>query len=85
MNQDKIFELAANDVPQGKLFINGAWTLSQSGRSYGVISPINGQHLTTIELAQPEDVDAAVAAARASFAKGSWVTHGPGRAQKNSA
>lgn len=82
MNQDKIFELAANDVPQGKLFINGAWILSQSGRSYHVISPINGRHLTTIELAQPEDVDAAVAAARASFAKGSWSRMAPAGRKK---
>lgn len=82
MEQDKIFQLASADIKKGKLFINGSWTSSRSGQSFEVISPINGESLTTIEMAQSDDIDAAVTAARASFQKGSWSRMAPAGRKK---
>ncbi|MEO0678668.1 MAG: aldehyde dehydrogenase family protein, partial [Pseudomonadota bacterium] len=59
-------------VPAQNLLIDGTWRQAQDGATQTVSSPINGEPLTTIAAGTAEDVDHAVAAARAAFSKGAW-------------
>ncbi len=53
-------------TPKG-LFIGGQWVKPRSGESITTINPSNGDVLGEAPLASEEDVDAAVAAAKAAF------------------
>ena len=46
------------------LFIGGAWVAAKSGESFETVNPATGAVLARIAQAGPEDIDAAVAAAR---------------------
>ena len=54
------------------LFIDGAWTKGLGGRSWTVTNPANGKELAQVAVAEPQDVDRAVAAARRAFDEGPW-------------
>jgi betaine-aldehyde dehydrogenase len=54
-----------------KLFINGAWRDARSGRTLDVINPATEQVFQTCAAGGPEDIDAAVAAAKGAMA-GPW-------------
>ncbi|BFZ58985.1 aldehyde dehydrogenase (NAD(P)(+)) ald5 [Savitreella phatthalungensis] len=58
------------EQPTG-LFINNEWVKSKSGQTFETINPTNGKPIVAIQEAQEEDVDVAVAAARAAFQHGS--------------
>ncbi|MYM57293.1 aldehyde dehydrogenase family protein [Rhodobacteraceae bacterium GS-10] len=68
-------------VPPQKLYIGGTWQEAQGG-TLDVVSPIDGQKLTTIESASAADVDRAVAAARAAFEDGRWSRMAPAARKK---
>jgi betaine-aldehyde dehydrogenase len=53
------------------LFIDGTWT-SGSGGTDDVINPFDASVVETVGLAGPDDVERAVAAARAAFDTGPW-------------
>ena len=80
--QDKIDHLRTLPVPPRSLFIGGAWQAARSGSTMNVVSPIDGTILTTIADAGAEDVDRAVAAARAAFEKGTWSRAAPAERKK---
>jgi gamma-glutamyl-gamma-aminobutyraldehyde dehydrogenase len=80
--QDKIDHLRALPVPAQSLFIGGGWHAARSGETMQVISPIDGTILTTIADAGADDVDLAVAAARAAFEKGTWSKAAPAERKK---
>lgn len=61
---------------QAGQFINGRLVASTSGQTCPVIDPSNGELITTLDAAGPDDVEAAVAAARAAFP--GWSTATPG-------
>lgn len=54
-----------------QLLINGQWVPSHSGNRVPTINPANGQELTHVALADKENVDDAVKAARDAF-NGEW-------------
>jgi betaine-aldehyde dehydrogenase len=54
------------------MLIGGKWVKGSTGKSFPVISPFTQEQLTTIAEASPEDVDAAVRAARKAFDEGPW-------------
>jgi aldehyde dehydrogenase (NAD+) len=58
---------------ESRLFINNQFVHAKSGKTITVTNPANGSLVGTVEIAGPEDVDAAVAAASAAF-KGEWST-----------
>lgn len=60
-------------LPRALNLIDGRWVPAASGKEMDVRSPIDGEVFTRIADSGPEDVDAAVAAARAPS------TAGPGR------
>jgi betaine-aldehyde dehydrogenase len=61
---------------EGAQFIGGRLTRGTSGRTHAVVDPASGEEVFTYELAGVEDVDAAVAAARAAFP--GWAALTPG-------
>ncbi|KAK5135099.1 hypothetical protein LTR08_005624 [Meristemomyces frigidus] len=65
-------------APNGKkytqptgLFINNEWVASSKGNKITSINPTDETEIVSVHAAEPEDVDKAVAAARAAF-KGPW-------------
>jgi acyl-CoA reductase-like NAD-dependent aldehyde dehydrogenase len=56
----------------GELYIDGAFRAAKSGERRDVVNPANGQVITTVAEAGPDDVDAAVSAARHAFDEGTW-------------
>ena len=76
LTQADIDTLAAAPVPAGRLLIDGVW--AEGGAApLEVLSPINGQHLTTIASATKADVARATAAARRAFDDGRWSRQSP--------
>jgi acyl-CoA reductase-like NAD-dependent aldehyde dehydrogenase len=59
-------------VPPSKLFINGCWEDSACARTVDVVNPATGEWIAAVPDSDADDVDRAVAAARASFQKKSW-------------
>ncbi len=60
-----------------QLYINGKWKPAQGGKTLPVTSPINGETLAQVSLAESADVDAAVRAARTAFDEGPWPRMDP--------
>ncbi|GLJ48728.1 hypothetical protein SUGI_1027580 [Cryptomeria japonica] len=59
-------------VKYTKLFINGEFVDSVSGRSFETFDPRTGDSITSVAEAGKEDVDVAVKAARNAFDHGPW-------------
>ena len=76
MQQQQIDSLKAMPVAPQQLFINGQWQAG-TGSSHSVISPVDGQVITTIERASRADMQAAIKAARQSFDDGRWANQAP--------
>lgn len=55
-----------------QMLIGGEWVDSRSGRTFESFDPYTGKPWALVPRAAPEDVDAAVAAARAAFRDSSW-------------
>ncbi len=55
-----------------KLFINGEWVPSASGKTFKTLNPSNSEVLAIVSEAEKEDVDRAVRAARKAFDEGPW-------------
>lgn len=60
-----------------ELFIGGKFVKSLSGKTFDVINPADESVTATIERGSPEDIDAAVKAARFAFEKGPWSRMDP--------
>src|ERR1700756_4980001 len=60
-----------------ELFIGGRWRKPASPQQLAVVSPHSQEPIGHVQVAGPEDVDAAVAAARRAFDQGPWprMTH----------
>lgn len=82
MTQTEIDRLRKLTVPAGSLFIEGRFVSASDGEELDVISPIDGRVFTRIAAGSARDVDAAVAAARASFNAGKWSRSAPAYRKK---
>ncbi|GGX52251.1 gamma-aminobutyraldehyde dehydrogenase [Streptomyces chartreusis] len=67
---------AQDRFADGAQFIAGRYAKGTSGRTHAVVDPATGEEVYTYELAGADDVDAAVAAARAAFPGWSGATPG---------
>lgn len=76
LDQPTIDHLAAAPVAAGRLLIDGQW-LAGSDPETPVLSPIDGQQLTTLASASAADVARACASARAAFDDGRWSRLAP--------
>jgi len=65
-----------NQSPR-QLLIGGEWVESASGRRFDTVNPATGETLAQVAHGQAEDIDRAVAAARAAFESPSWETMKP--------
>lgn len=59
-----------------KLYINGQFVNSVSGKTFESLNPATGEVLATVSEAGAEDIDLAVKAARHAFDEGPWRTMG---------
>ena len=82
LDQSRIDALRFSELDPRGLFIDGMFRDSASGRRRDVVSPIDGQILTTIAEGGREDVDLAVAAARRAFEAGKWSRAAPAERKK---
>jgi len=64
-----------------KAFINGNYTDAASGQTFDSINPGTGKLLARVASGDTEDINRAVAAARAVFRKGSWSNLAPSQRQ----
>ena len=62
-----------------RLYIGGEWVPAASGETLPTVDPMTQEVLTTFALGGPEDVERAVAAARAAFEDPSWSAITPQR------
>ena len=60
-----------------KLLIDGQWVDAKSGKTFAVFDPASGQQIAQVAEGGPEDVDAAVIAARRAFEGGAWPKLSP--------
>jgi len=72
-----IAERLAKLAPPSQAVIDGALVEAASGATFHNVSPRNGQVLNLVAACQPEDVERAVAGARAAFEDGRWRDQGP--------
>ncbi|HEY2418694.1 MAG TPA: aldehyde dehydrogenase [Steroidobacteraceae bacterium] len=63
--------------PVGLALINGELSAAHSGRSFDCISPIDGRTLASVAACDAQDVERAVAVARASFERREWADQAP--------
>src|ERR1700757_4503600 len=62
------------EVKTYQLFINGEWEKSASGKTFPVYDPASEDVIAQVPDANADDVNRAVAAARAAFDGGPWAT-----------
>lgn len=62
------------EVKQTKLFINGRFQPSVSGKTFKTFSPVTEKEICEVALAEQADVDLAVKAARIALEQGPWHT-----------
>ena len=61
---------------EGRLFINGEFVESKAGKTFDIINPATEKKAASVHEATVEDVDAAVAAAKAAFPAWSELSGG---------
>ncbi len=61
-------------LPVQRLYIGGGYRDARSGETFETLNPATGETLATVQVAGPEDVDAAVAAAEEGFRVWSAMT-----------
>ena len=67
---------------RNQAFINGKHVAAASGKTFDCVSPIDGRVLTHVAECDVEDVNRAVAAARAVFEKGAWSACHPAKRKR---
>jgi gamma-glutamyl-gamma-aminobutyraldehyde dehydrogenase len=82
LQQSDIDALRSQPVAPRKMLINGQFQAAKSGNELTILSPIDGNELTTIASGEQADVDDAVAAARRSFESGAWSKASPADRKK---
>src|ERR1700733_5099692 len=62
------------DVKTYSMFINGEWVASKSAKMFPVYDPSTEEVIAQVPEANADDVNCAVAAAKAAFEEGPWAT-----------
>src|ERR1700723_3194560 len=62
------------EVKTYQMFINGEWVASKSAKTFPVYDPSTEEVIAQVPDGGPDDVDRAVAAAKAAFEEGSWAS-----------
>ncbi len=75
-------ERARSLTIEGRALINGKLQPAASGKTFDDISPIDGKVIAQVARCDEDDIQAAVAAARASFEAGTWRRAEPKQRQR---
>src|SRR5580693_2870616 len=67
--------MSSGEYPEIKLYIDGQWADGADGRGGDVVNPATEEVIGRVPFAEPSDVGAAIAAAKAAFPK--WRDAGP--------
>lgn len=78
ITKDRLARKAAALTFRTQAFINGQFVDAVEGNTFDTENPATGARLTAIAEGRSADIDAAVAAARASFEQGTWSRNEPG-------
>lgn len=70
--QEDFRRRAASLKPETRMVIDGKLVDSRSGKRFETTNPANGETVASVPLGDAEDVDLAVASARAAFKAGVW-------------
>ena len=62
------------DVKTYSMFIDGEWVASNANKTFPVYDPSTEEVIAQVPNANAEDVNRAVAAAKAAFEEGPWAT-----------
>src|SRR5258707_7817877 len=62
------------EIKNYQMLINGEWVASQSAKTFPVYDPSTEEVIAQVPDAGPDDVNRAVAAAKAAFEDGPWST-----------
>lgn len=81
-NQQEIDKIRYNSIPEQKLLIGSKWVKAKQGKTQNIISPINGEKISEIQVSDEADVDEAVKSSRAIFEKGQWSNMPPAAKKK---
>ena len=81
-NQIEIDKIRYNSIPEQKLLIGSKWVKAKQGKIQNIISPINGEKISEIQISDEVDVDEAVKSSRAIFEKGQWSNMPPAAKKK---
>ena len=81
-NQQEIDKIRYNSIPDQKLLIGSKWVKAKQGKIQNIISPINGEKISEIQVSDETDVDEAVKSSRAIFEKGQWSNMPPAAKKK---
>ena len=82
LDQARIDALRAEVIAPRGHFIDGQVIPSSSSETLDVVTPIDGEVLTTIARGTPQDVDQAVAAARRAYEARVWAGQAPAARKK---
>lgn len=82
MDQSKIDALRAKPVPAFSHLIDGRHCAASDGATMEIISPIDGQVLTTVARGTAKDMETAIASARAAFEDRRWAGQPRPRARR---
>jgi gamma-glutamyl-gamma-aminobutyraldehyde dehydrogenase len=82
LDQTQINDLRDAQVPDFHHIIDGERRPASDGGRYDVISPLNGQVMTTMARGTVEDTNAAITAARRAFDDGRWANMAPAARKK---
>ncbi|WCE09844.1 aldehyde dehydrogenase [Pseudomonas sp. JBR1] len=67
---------------ESRAFIDGTYRDALGGATFEDSSPVDGRHLAQVASCMAEDAEAAVQAARASFARGDWAYQAPAQRKR---
>ena len=82
MEQNKIDKLRTQPVAPQMHLIDAQHVPASDGATMEILSPIDGQVLTTIAQGTKKDMDAAIASARTAFDDGRWSRQSPAMRKK---
>lgn len=77
LSKSEYAALAAHIKLRTQAFINGEFQDAIAGGTFATTNPATGEHLADITACKSEDVDIAVASARAAFEDGRWHLRSP--------
>ncbi len=82
MDQNRIDALRAQPIPPRMHLIDGKQVAASDGGQMDVVSPLDGQVLTQVAKGTTEDMQAAIASARAAFEDRRWAGQAPAARKK---